>query len=1715
MRGTVAWIGKVVSTSIAVSIVFAAILSFGPMTVEAPPTVAGTLNVTWKSMAPWTNTFQGDVNLTMLWLALEAEGADITLNNITVDVYEFPPEGINRTFAWDDRNYDENMSFAECIIAEDASSPYLLPPNGIMVECAGPEAGELVVIDQGQTRYFMIYLDLDFDPTQNLTDRELRVCIEDGNISSSASTTTGLPACSRTIDINRRFFYDDMEHGQGNWTFTGGDDGGVHPDGLWHMSQGEEDCINNVNDMPFYHSERISWWYGHRLDWFGDWQCFYYTNQSGAPFVSTRNWGELITPWIDARKGTSLAMTQWHHLAREPVDGVDVSQVFLQDDQGWHLISTEKGTDTYWRKLSLNLSDYAGELVQLKFKFDTMDELGNMFFGWFIDDLAVYGEVLEHDIAVTELTDLPDYVFLEPRNISARVSNIAMKDEYNIEVNLTQNGTTIDKQTIPYLASEENTTVTFSWNPPGIGVYDICIETTPVSRETVLWNNYRCRQVNVTARNYSKIAILRSYGTQKPGPIETWDYLNANWYLHGEDVVEIDYTSLNIHPITYEAIAGTGADVLVLSGSGYYFVEPIGTELDDEEIAAIQRWTREGHGFVTIGSAFNSNISNNNGLVDLVGIVDRPFWIGGDANSIRVFPECTNHPIFRNVSSTFLNAFGPTMLPSNDWAWNDSDLEGGQYCAKSTGTYPNGDPIWTAAVVIYKGNVMISIVADVMPNFDEKQLLYNTFVWSQFEVFDYDVEASINAPRFAEPFFPVNIRSTVANVGKKDLSTIRVDLKVDGSVIDTKNISSLVHLERSHLYFTWTPSALGTYQLCTYAEIVGITDEDPSNNEACMPVEITDDVPVQVYILDSWGTDFAHEAPWDYLTENWTLLGDIRIDINYTRFNKERISYEELVDSYADVLLISSSRSGYMDNPAGWGYYFAYNERNAIRRYVQEGHGLIGTGLTLDWEKLPEHGYAFGPLFGLKAWNLYTYLTGLYNLSIINPIEMHPLFYRIPVGYDTEDGTTCAPGIYVVDPPYPPYHDYWIPLNWTADLLDGGEYKAMAHPDNNATVITHDPGVYKAAYITNFVEKNSNWYDKQLLYNAMVWTGYDSGVHDVALSNLTVPNRVRPFAVDITATLTNLGNVFEDNAAQGIDVYLTVDGFIVDQRNIPSLDIGESKNVTLTWDPPDSPIPETYYVCMRAWPVRWEINTLNNEVCKNIEVIDPDLVIVVILDSWGTDNPVLAPWDEISTNWATYGPHPIDINYTYLDKEDITLMELINSSADVLVISSSNSTMLPTAEFTLSEIDAIQTYVQTMEHGIVGTGLTLSTIHLPNNNLLAPMFGIDAMASFTNTAGVWTYQQLQPTHSVFFQMPDPFFTGSGLSCTPGLSVPDPNGWVPSILLEGGEYLADATPPPPFGAVIANDNASYRGIYLTSFMEMLSSDDDRQMLYTAIVWAAGRNLYPALPPDTPEEFWITIVGDRLKLNWTVADPKPDVWFNIFRAPTVDGFNFNIPYDQVTAPPYHDISGTATNPNNYYYVVRAINITSGMSETNTNKVGKFYNQLHKGTNDISIPFQLNNTSVEAVFDAISVEIREVAVYDSATAMWLRWTPGIGGSLTDVDNTMGIRVISKRKNLGFVTVGIVPKTTMINLTISADAWFFVGYPNFKVNALPGILDNHGLAGLYVLVLHYDPTDRKAPWKWYDPNDPGGSPLREFETGKGYWIFMSVSGTWRVPGE
>ncbi|UCD92318.1 MAG: hypothetical protein JSV43_08915, partial [Methanobacteriota archaeon] len=539
------------------------------------------------------------------------------------------------------------------------------------------------------------------------------------------------------------------------------------------------------------------------------------------------------------------------------------------------------------------------------------------------------------------------------------------------------------------------------------------------------------------------------------------------------------------------------------------------------------------------------------------------------------------------------------------------------------------------------------------------------------------------------------------------------------------------------------------YEICILADIVGFTDEDPTNNEACMNIEVTNNPPVQVYVLDSWGTDFSSQAPWDYLNANWASLGSVPVYVDYQRFNKESISYQELVDSYADVLLISSSRSGRMDNPVAAGYYFTDDELDAIVRYVQDGHGIIGTGLTLDSDKLPKHGHILGPIFGLNQGNLYTYIGGMKNLYVVDPGENHPLFTNINEFYNTGDVTTMSPGF------------LGIAENWTAGHLAGGEYKALSTPTENAAVIAYEPGAYNSVYITNFVENNSVANDRQLLYNAMIW--------------------------------------------------------------------------------------------------------------------------------------------------------------------------------------------------------------------------------------------------------------------------------------------------------------------------------------------------------------GRTSI-----DSPTNLWIYKDGTGLRLEWTESTSPKVQGYRIYRATSVNGFDFNTVYDIV---PAGTSIWTDTQPDagidfeNYFYLVRAFD-EKGNEEMNLNKVGKFVQQLYKGTNEISIGFELRDHTTSVAFESVTGLYRTIEAFDPNMCVWKTWTP-TGGTLSQIDRSMGLRVRMQSDGM-LINVGRVVHTSItITREPACDLWNFVGYPSFETKPLPAVLDDNGMSGKYDMVLYYDAADKKAKWKFFDPNDPGGSTLTELRPGMGIWIHVVQAGTWEVSGD
>lgn len=167
---------------------------------------------------------------------------------------------------------------------------------------------------------------------------------------------------------------DDVEAGVGGWTATG----------LWHR-------IKETTCSPSSRSGLLSWYYGDDLT------CEYDTDGSA-------NFGTLTSEVI-ADLPQDAELDFWH---RRGVEGsgsnYDRSVIQVQADAGgfadigqltensgrWLYMPDFHGSDPEsGRFASLDLSSFAGQDVEIRFLFDTVDNQLNTYLGWMVDDITI------------------------------------------------------------------------------------------------------------------------------------------------------------------------------------------------------------------------------------------------------------------------------------------------------------------------------------------------------------------------------------------------------------------------------------------------------------------------------------------------------------------------------------------------------------------------------------------------------------------------------------------------------------------------------------------------------------------------------------------------------------------------------------------------------------------------------------------------------------------------------------------------------------------------------------------------------------------------------------------------------------------------------------------------------------------------------------------------------------------------------------------------------------------------------------------------------------------------------------------------------------------------------------------------------------------------------------------------------------------------------
>jgi subtilisin family serine protease len=535
----------------------------------------------------------------------------------------------------------------------------------------------------------------------------------------------------------------------------------------------------------------------------------------------------------------------------------------------------------------------------------------------------------------------------------------------------------------PVLGADLNVTIK---NLNGTSVYTNHTSSNATGHFTVQWTPAEASiyAVRITARDaatlkagldtttfqapcgIAAVAVLDSWGADYD-EYTIWDDLNRNWYKYGDYLIDINYTALNKEDITYDDLNLCGADLLVISaawddgactGNNWEFT--------DSEISAIKRYVEEGHGLVGTSGTLSTDVPNNMLLAPMFGL--DPDEIGEWAYWFSPLFEllCPDHPLFTGMPDPYLSGIDLTVA--------NLDLN-----PEHPGTVVARSIDRTASIYEYRGDhvaagasVYFTHVVELSgANQEDRRIVYNSFVWAKTNIERKPHEIAVynlEAPDWIGLDNSTLINATIKNNGLNDESNIEVNFMVDGAIVESATILNLSSGASIPMSFEWTaPSTRGMYDIAIYA--VPVSEEDiTANNAKNKSVRvITPAGYLKAVVLDSYGTDEASITGfWDDIGDGWYIYGDYVIDIDYTTLNIEDITYPEISDTGADVLIISCASSR----------EFSDSEVAAISQYVEEGHGIIATAGT--FHSWVSNNIKLAPLFGMAD---ITMRTGLPELS--------------------------------------------------------------------------------------------------------------------------------------------------------------------------------------------------------------------------------------------------------------------------------------------------------------------------------------------------------------------------------------------------------------------------------------------------------------------------------------------------------------------------------------------------------------------------------------------------------------------------------------------------------------------------------------------------------------------------------------------------------------
>jgi len=232
------------------------------------------------------------------------------------------------------------------------------------------------------------------------------------------------------------------------------------------------------------------------------------------------------------------------------------------------------------------------------------------------------------------------------------------------------------------------------------------------------------------------------------------------------------------------------------------------------------------------------------------------------------------------------------------------------------------------------------------------------------------------------------------------------------------------------------------------------------------PAVATDEAPptmrtATAVVVKSWGGCSSDGLLWEALNRDWQQLGEVRVHIDYRNSalcdGSTQVTYDALTASGAQTVILSDI--------AGGEHSLDASEIDAITRYVQEGHNVIATYLTLEYRRFDNRGLA--PLFGLDSTVTYgwrNYVRGSYRTA-----KNARLFYG--VGEYSTEGLRAS---------QLPSGDYW-----TNDAA-GDAHVIATGTSRRSAILQYCGSTFRAILFTEMPELGGGAQDERVLYNAVV-----------------------------------------------------------------------------------------------------------------------------------------------------------------------------------------------------------------------------------------------------------------------------------------------------------------------------------------------------------------------------------------------------------------------------------------------------------------------------------------------------------------------------------------------------------------------------------------------------------------------------------------------------